>query len=562
MVDKAIREGHSATVLKHLPRSVIALLDEDLRVVLAEGAALDDRAPGFLPGGGLADLVPAARLADALRCARQALAGMTTTFEYRDPEGTRTWSVDIGPYRPEGSAVDGVVWVARDVSAERKVDDQLPESALRDALTGLSNRQLFMDRLEHALTRLGATGSSLAVLFIDLDRLKSVNDSLGHAAGDDVIVQAARRIRRVVRPTDTVARFGGDEFVVLCEDVGGSVGAERVARRIAAVMARPLVVDETRLRLSASIGVKTCSDPRETASGIVGDADAAMYRAKKHGRGRLEAFDDTMRMRTQDLVRVETGLRRALVEEQFEVLYQPQVRLGDYTIVGAEALLRWVQPDGTRTDPGGFLPVAEETGLIEPIGDWVIEHVCRDAATWPEGMIASINLSAQELADPSLDDRVLAFVDAAGIEPGRLRFEVSETSLFTEAERGAAAVATLRRHGFGIAIDDFGVGFSSLYHLRQVPDIDVLKLDRAFVAELEDSPRDSAIVASVILLTNALRIEALGEGVETAEQAEYLRVLGCDYAQGFWFGRPEPVADFMARLVKEPQTPPPPASIR
>ena len=547
-MDHAAHGAVDRSLLQCLPRTVVAVFDHDLNLVLADGGALDESAPGFLPGSRLADVVPNDRLADAIGCARQALAGMTTVFEYRDTTAGRTWSVDIGPYRPHGTGADGIVWAARDVSAERRAQEARPAAGLHDSLTKLANRELFIDRLTHALARLEGGGRSLAVMFIDLDRLKSVNDSLGHSAGDEVLVRAARRIRSAVRPTDTVARFGGDEFVVLCEGIHGAVEAERVGRRIAAALARPIFIEEVQLRLTASMGVKTVNEPVDAAA-VVRDADSAMYRAKRRGRAHLEFFDETMRLATSDRLQIETGLRRALVEDRLTLLYQPQVRMGDFATVGAEALLRWVRPDGSLADPADFLAVAEDAGLMGQIGDWVMERVCRDIADWPDDLVASVNLSAHEVSDRRMVDRVLAFAEAAHVPPERIRFEISEASLFTEAERGAAALRNLRGHGFAVAIDDFGVGFSSLYHLRELPDVDLLKLDRAFVAELsEENPRNAAIVASVILLTNSLGIAALGEGIETQEQAELLRVMGCDFGQGFWFGRPQPADQLVAAV--------------
>ena len=317
------------------------------------------------------------------------------------------------------------------------------------------------------------------------------------------------------------------------------------------ILARPMNVDGHELMITASMGIALASDPYADPAGLVRDADAAMYRAKDRGRATFQFFDETMRLQAVDRLRIENDLRTALVQDELLLVYQPQIRLGDGVTVGAEALLRWRHPDRGLIAPNGFIGLAEETGLMVPIGYWVMEQVCQDVATWPVGMRASINLSANQLADTDLVARTVAILEKTGVSPERLCLEVTENALFTEADRAARTLRELRALGLALAIDDFGVGFSSLYHLRQLPEVDILKLDRAFVSELGKSDRDAAIVASVILLTNSLGMEALGEGVETEEQADHLRTMGCDYAQGFWFGEPRPVEDFTARVAAE-----------
>jgi len=550
-VAELVREARYRALIRSVSDTILALFDSELRLVLAEGSGIDENAPGLLPGTHLSDVVPAESWSDAEASAREALAGVTSTLEFRDTQSRRTWSVEVSPYHSDDDELTGVVWIARDVSTMKATEAELAHQALHDSLTGLANRQLFMDRLEQALARLTRRHSQVAVIFIDLDRLKSVNDSLGHPAGDEVLIRAAQRMQRVLRPTDTLARFGGDEFVAVCEEVSSDIEAERIARRLAAVLARPLLVEERELIITASIGIALTIDPYTDPAGLVRDADAAMYRAKDRGRAMVQFFDRTMRMDAVDRLRVENDLRRALAHEEFHLLYQPQVRMGDGRTVAAEALLRWRHPDRGLIEPGGFIGLAEENGLMVPIGYWVIGQVCRDMASWPSDIRASINLSANQLADEKLIPRILGILEETGVDPGRICLEVTENALFTEAERAARTLKQLRAIGFTVAIDDFGVGFSSLYHLRQLPDIDLLKLDRAFVSELGRNDRDAAIVASVILLTNSLGMEALGEGIETETQADHLRTMGCDYGQGFWFGEPRPVTDFVARLAAE-----------
>jgi diguanylate cyclase (GGDEF)-like protein len=542
-----VREARYRALLRSVPDTIVAVFDRNLRLVLAEGGGVDADAPGLLPGTSLQELVPPERAAEFEAHAREALAGACTSLEYRDLAGHRSWAVELVPFRADPDAeISGVSWVARDVSANKTAEAHLAHQALHDPLTGLANRQLFMDRLAQALARLTRRHREIAVIFIDLDRLKVVNDSLGHAAGDEVLMHAARRMQRVIRPTDTLARWGGDEFVVVCEEIASHTEAERIVRRLAAALARPLVIEGQELTVTASMGIALTLDPYTDPGGLIRDADAAMYRAKDRGRATFEFFDSTMRLATGDRLRIENELQSALLRDEFELLYQPQVQMGDGRVIGGEALLRWRHPERGVLEPKRFIGLAEESGLIVPIGYWVIEQVCRDIASWPSELTASINLSPNQLADPKLVPRLTAILETAGIAPDRLWIEVTESALFTEAERATRTLRELRRLGFTIAIDDFGVGFSSLYHLRQLPDVDVLKLDRTFVSQLGFSDRDAAIAASVILLTNSLGMEALGEGIETEDQADYLRTMGCDFGQGFLFGAPQPVGEFLS----------------
>jgi EAL domain-containing protein (putative c-di-GMP-specific phosphodiesterase class I) len=323
---------------------------------------------------------------------------------------------------------------------------------------------------------------------------------------------------------------------------------ERIARRLGAVLMRPLDVDGTEIRLTASMGIRVESNAHADPAALVRDADTAMYRAKDRGRATFQFFDETMRLQAVERLRVENDLRWALAHNELLMLYQPQVRMADDKIVGAEALLRWRHPDRGLIAPVDFIGIAEESGLIVPIGYWVMAEVCRELAGWPEDLGVAINLSPHQLWDPDLISRARAILEKTGTDPRRVCLEVAENALFTDAERAVETLSALRKLGFRLAIDDFGVGFSSLYHLRQLPDVDVLKLDRAFVADLGKNDRDGVIVASVVLLTNSLGMEALGEGIETAEQADQLRTMGCDYGQGFLFGAPVPAEEFLARV--------------
>jgi diguanylate cyclase (GGDEF)-like protein len=433
----------------------------------------------------------------------------------------------------------------------RRTEERTQHEALHDALTGLPNRSLFLDRLEHALSVAARRETDIAVLFLDLDQFKLVNDSMGHAAGDELLAAVAPRLEQALRPGDTVARFGGDEFAVLAEDVGDERGATRIAERIAESLTRPFILRDREHFVSASIGISIGSGAEEP-EGLIRDADAALYRAKDHGRGGYEIFDEVMRSRVIEHMQTENDLRRALQREEFVLHYQPVVRLHDGSIQSMEALLRWDHPERGLVGPLAFIPVAEESRLIVPIGRWVIEQACRQAAAWqklrPDSapISVAVNLSARQLADPELLAHVEGSIQANGIEPSTLWLELTESTLLDDAavERTLGA---LRRLGVHLVLDDFGVGFSSLGYLKQLP-LSMVKLDRSFVENVTDGPHDAAIVRAVSEMAETIGIGVVAEGVETEEQVRVARDLGCGYAQGFHFAEPVP-ASYVERLL-------------
>ena len=436
---------------------------------------------------------------------------------------------------------------AQDVTARRAADESLVHQALHDPLTGLPNRLLFIDRLGHALRRLERHDVSVAVLFIDLDRFKLVNDSYGHAAGDRVLNAVADRLEQVVRPGDTVARLGGDEFTILLEDVQDVAAALIVAERALGVVVPPVVLADGRQAfVSASIGVATVGPGDATAEDVLADADSAMYRAKERGRNRLEVFDQATREDVVARVERSSALRRAIDDGELLVHYQPELRLSDETMSGVEALVRWQHPTQGLVGPDTFIGLAEETGLIVAIGAEVLRTACREVASWPPvpgvgPTRVSVNLSARQLSEPRVIDTVWNALRETGIDPARLCLEITESVLMEDVASSVEALLGHKALGVTLAIDDFGTGYSSLSYLRRFP-VDIVKIDRSFVAGLGSDPAAEAIVASVVNLAHALGLVVVGEGVETEEQLVMLRALGCDRAQGYLWSRPLPAS--------------------
>jgi diguanylate cyclase (GGDEF)-like protein/PAS domain S-box-containing protein len=440
-----------------------------------------------------------------------------------------------------------------DVSDRKRMEVELERLALYDPLTGLPNRALFGDRLRHVLARRGRD-SATAVYFLDLDRFKRINDSLGHGAGDEVLREVAERLSTVVRPEDTVARFGGDEFTVLCESVGGVLEAVAIADRLQRPLRQPLRAGGAELRLSASIGVALVeADDNGDGQHLIEDADAAMYRAKERGGARTELFDSAMRENAVRAMRIEQELQRALEQGELRVFYQPGVDLATGQVVGAEALVRWEHPQRGLIVPDRFLSVAEETGLIVPLGMWVMSETCRHLAEWqsrPETahLHLSVNLSARELTHPDLVSSVLGCVRESGVDPHALTIEVTESTAMADGDTGFRALRDLNSEGIRVAIDDFGTGYSSLEQLRRMP-VDIVKVDRSFVSGMSADSTDREIVAAVVGMGRALKLSVVAEGIETPEQAEALRELGCDIGQGYLYAEPLP-ADEMDELAQ------------
>ncbi|MHB1835661.1 MAG: putative bifunctional diguanylate cyclase/phosphodiesterase [Solirubrobacteraceae bacterium] len=450
--------------------------------------------------------------------------------------------------------VQALANILGDVVEREQTADDIRHQALHDPLTGAPNRILFLDRLQQATERLRRRRDSLtAVLILDLDRFKLVNDSLGHVAGDELLAAIAPRLRQAVRSSDTVARFGADEFAVLLEDIGSEQDAVEMAQRIAGVFTRPFVVGGDEHFVTTSIGISLARGG-EPAEDLIRDAAAAMHRAKERGGARYELFDEGLRGRAMYRLRVENSLRRALEREEFVLEYQPVISLADGRLIGAEALIRWDDPERGRIAPNDFVPVAEENGLIEPIGRWVLDQACRQAAQWQRQrpdqppVQVSVNLSAAQLANVALIDSVRSALRGSGLDPGALVLELTESVLAGEATDLAATLEALQAIGVRLALDDFGTGYSSLSYLTRLP-LHVLKVDRSFVDGLGVRPRDSAVTEAIVAMSRALSLRVVGEGAETAEQVRELVRLGCDFAQGFYFSRPVPASELTRMLA-------------
>ena len=443
------------------------------------------------------------------------------------------WALIHGGFVLAASVAHIVAW--------RTNENQL----LRDPLTGLPSRLLFLNRLSAALERLQRRpGRYVAVLFLDLDRFKVINDSLGHPAGDQLILAVAERLRHSLRRQETIARFGGDEFAVLCEDLADEQDAVAVAERLLKSFGLPFHLPHGDAVSSASLGIALAAHHDQDAEDLIRDADAAMYRAKQAGGGRLMLFDDVTRQRALDRLHTENALRQALERDEFRVFFQPEVSVESGEIVGVEALVRWEHPERGLVGPADFIALAEETGLIIPIGTWVLREACMHARRWEDErgaddrLTVRVNVSGRQLAEKKIVTAVADALEESGIDPGGLCLEVTESVLIEDPESSSRTLRELKELGVQVAVDDFGTGYSSLEHLRSFP-IDSVKIDRSFVRGLPHSSEDAAIVTAVIELGHALNLSVVAEGVETSDQLGNLQAAGCDTAQGFLFARPE-----------------------
>jgi diguanylate cyclase (GGDEF)-like protein len=445
----------------------------------------------------------------------------------------------------------GAVTVFRDVSAQRAVSLQMTHSTHHDFLTGLPNRKLLEDRVRQAVALAQRHLRPMAVMFMDLDGFKHINDSLGHAMGDKLLQSVANRLVACARASDTVSRQGGDEFVVLLPEIDHADGAAMAASKMLKAVAEPHAIDEHELYVTASIGVSIFPDDGQDAETLVKHADTAMYQAKQDGRQSYQFFRPEMNARAVERQSTEASLRRALERNEFELHYQPKVDFKTGAISGAEALIRWNHPTRGVMQPAQFIAIAEACGLIRPIDNWVQHRACEQAQAWldeglPLGTMA-VNVSAVEFRDEGFVSSLNKILDDTGFDAKRLELELTESVLIRNVESVALTLQTLRERGVQVAIDDFGTGYSSLSYLRKFP-IDTLKIDRSFVSEIATAGNDTSIVTAVIDIARSLKLRVVAEGVETLEQLTFLRAHACDEAQGFYFGQPLPALQFAGLL--------------
>jgi diguanylate cyclase (GGDEF)-like protein len=472
----------------------------------------------------------------------------------RGSEGTRCreWKLNDGrvvEVQVSRRADGGCVALHEDVTAKRQDQERISFLARHDLLTGLPSRAVLREALERALAT-NRRGEALALLCLDLDRFKPVNDTYGHAVGDALLVQVATRLRGCVREVDVVARMGGDEFaVVQCGGVQ-PFGSTRLAQRIIEVLTQPFNIDGHVLHIGTSVGIALAPLDGDDPESLQRNADLALYRAKSDGRGTFSYFEPGMNQRIEARRGLENDLRCAIEASQFELAYQPRVDLAGGGIVGVEALLRWRHPQRGTVSPADFIPLAEETGLIVPIGRWVLEQACRDALAWPDKVPVAVNVSAVQFARGAVLPDVLAALQGSGLPAHRLELEITESTMIKDSAAVLLALHALRDKGVRVAMDDFGTGYSSLSHLRSFP-FDHLKIDRSFVRDAPERPDLRAIIRGVAALAEGMNMQTTVEGVETEAQMQAVRPLGCGAVQGFLFSRPVP-ADQILPLIQSP----------
>jgi diguanylate cyclase (GGDEF)-like protein/PAS domain S-box-containing protein len=448
--------------------------------------------------------------------------------------------------------VTGAVIVFRDVSAARAMALQMTHLAQHDFLTGLPNRMLLNDRVSQAIALAPRHQKKVAVLFLDLDGFKYINDSLGHPTGDKLLQSIAKRLVNCVRRSDTVSRQGGDEFVVLLSEVERPEDPAIAARRLLQAVAEPHSIDQHDLHVTTSIGLSVYPNDGLDAETLIKNADTAMYQAKENGRQGYQFFKPAMNIRAVERQSIEESLRRALERQEFALHYQPKINLSTGEIAGAEALLRWTHPVRGPVSPAQFIPVAEDCGLIQPIGNWVLREACQQARVWLEAGLPletmAVNISAVQLRDENFLDRIFAILRDTALDPKFLELELTESVLMKHAESTESILKTLRSRGVQIAVDDFGTGYSSLSYLRKFP-IDALKIDQSFVRQITTAPDETTIVTAMISMGRSLKLRVVAEGVETQAEMAFLQAHQCDQAQGYYFSRPVPAQQF-ARLLR------------
>ena len=468
-----------------------------------------------------------------------------TEVRFLHRQGHEVWTLlGVSVVRDSQASPLHLIFQIQDITDRKRAEEQLLHDAFHDALTGLPNRALFMDHVKMAIQRSRRNGDRLfAALFLDLDRFKVINDSLGHMVGDQLLVGIARRLEACLRPGDTVARLGGDEFVILLEELEDAEDANEIARRVQETVTQPFNIGGHEVFTTASIGIAPSATGYERAEDLLRDADTAMYRAKMLGKNRHVVFDKVMHDRAVELMQLETDLRRAVERQEFFLQYQPIVSLSTGLVSSFEALVRWQHPERGLIPPGDFIPIAEETGLIVPLGHWVLHEACRQMRRWQTeqavdpSVTVSVNLSGKQFSQADLMGLVSGALRQTGLAPSNLKLEITESMVMESIDTAIDTLGQLRKLGVEISIDDFGTGYSSLSYLHRFP-INTLKIDRSFVTRMTENNENAEIVRTIVTLARSLEMSVVAEGVERMEQLEQLRALDCDFGQGYFFSRP------------------------
>jgi len=456
----------------------------------------------------------------------------------------------INSVKDAQGTVINLIGIFSDISERKMAEERIQHLAHYDTLTGLPNRALFSDRLQQALIYAHRNQSSVALLFLDLDRFKQINDTLGHGVGDQLLQMVSQRLLECVREQDTVSRQGGDEFIAVLPGTDRD-GADLVAEKILNAVIQPYVIEGHDLRVSCSIGIALYPSQAQDVDALVKYADVAMYQAKEGGRNKFLHFDPSMNASAYERLKMETSLRGAIERNELQLYYQPQIDLVDGRLIGCEALVRWRHPEMGLVSPASFIPLAEETGLIMPISDWVLEEALRQTREWRDAglpeVTVSVNLSALQFRQRNLHEQVSQLLGKYALQAQVLDLELTEGILMQGVERTLSMLHELTLMGVGLSIDDFGTGYSSLSYLKRFP-IQKLKIDQSFVRDVTHDSNDATMVRTIILMAHSLKLHVIAEGVETEDQADFLRQAGCERAQGYLFGRPMPAADFALHL--------------
>jgi len=478
-------------------------------------------------------------------------------YRFRRADGSFAFVIDRGyvvydaartPIRMLGSMMD--------VTERKSLEEQLTHQALHDPLTKIANRALFKDRVDHALTKLERNNSSLAVLFLDLDNFKSINDSLGHATGDKLLVAVAERLQDCLRTADTAARLGGDEFALLVEAMLRPDESTMIAERVLNVFKQPFIIDGKEIYVGTSIGIASGTNNQLNSEELLRNADLAMYLAKSQGKGKFVVFEPRMHTALMERIELEEELRRGIDEEEFVIHYQPILDLGSKELLGVEALVRWMHPRSGMLAPGRFIPLAEETGLIVPLGEWILGEACRQVQMWREdfnnckGVSITVNISIRQFQQVELVEMVRKALKNSGLPPQSLILEITESFMMQDTESTIAKLHELKKLGVRIAIDDFGTGYSSLSYLQRFP-IDILKIDKSFIDKLGQGSEANAVARAIIMMGDSLNLKTIAEGIEHSEQIDELQLLGCEAGQGFHFAKPLSVGDMDEFLLKQ-----------